>query len=48
MGLVYLDLWQIHDLCTEGDLQALEAPGGALEAFIEAREKGLVRFIRHW
>ncbi len=45
MGLAYLDLWQIHDLRTEADLLALESPGGALEAFVEAREKGLVRFI---
>ena len=41
----YLDLWQIHDVRTEEDLQEIFGSQGALEAFIEAREKGLVRFI---
>ncbi len=45
MGTDYLDLWQIHDVRTNADLQAIESPGGALEAFIEAKEKGKVRFI---
>ena len=45
MGIDYLDLWQIHDLRNEADLQAIESPGGALEAFLEARDKGKVRFI---
>lgn len=41
----YLDLWCVHDLKTEDERAAIFAPGGAMEAFIEAREKGLVRFI---
>lgn len=41
----YLDLWQVHDVRSEEDLAAIFAPGGAIEAFSEAREKGLVRFI---
>lgn len=41
----YLDLWQIHDVRTSQDLDAISRPGGALEAFIEAREQGLVRAI---
>ncbi len=41
----YLDLWQIHDVRTEEDLQAISRPGGALEAFVEAKSKGIVRFI---
>ena len=45
MGIEYLDLWQIHDLRNQADLQSIESPGGALEAFLEAREKGKVRFI---
>jgi len=40
-----LDLWQIHDLRTEMDFKRIAGPGGALEAFIEAREKGLVGHI---
>jgi len=41
----YLDLWQIHDVRTEEDLAAISRPGGALEAFIEARESGQVKNI---
>lgn len=41
----YLDLWQIHDVRTEEDLLAIGRPGGALEAFIAAKEEGLVRHI---
>jgi len=45
MGISYLDLWQIHDVRTEQDLQAISEPGGALEAFLEAKSSGKVRFI---
>jgi aryl-alcohol dehydrogenase-like predicted oxidoreductase len=45
MGCRYLDLWQIHDLRTVRDLEAVEAPGGALEAFLQARETGLTRYV---
>lgn len=41
----YLDLWQIHDVRTEEDLEAITRPGGILEAFREAKEKGWTRFI---
>ncbi|HIP40337.1 MAG TPA: aldo/keto reductase [Desulfocapsa sulfexigens] len=41
----YLDLWQIHDVRTEEDLAAISGTGGALEAFVTAREKGLVKNI---
>jgi aryl-alcohol dehydrogenase-like predicted oxidoreductase len=41
----HLDLWQMHDMRTEEDIAEVSAPGGALEAFREAKEKGLVRFI---
>ena len=41
----YLDLWQIHDVRTEEDFAAISRPGGALEAFISARENGLVKNI---
>ncbi len=41
----YLDLWQIHDVRTEDDLNRIAAPGGALEAFVEARDAGKVRRI---
>ncbi|WP_292520969.1 aldo/keto reductase [Methanoculleus sp.] len=45
MGIETLDLWQIHDVRTFADVRALEAPDGALAAFIEARDSGIVRHI---
>jgi aryl-alcohol dehydrogenase-like predicted oxidoreductase len=45
MGIDHLDLWQIHDVRTEEDIEAIQAPGGALEAFVAAKEEGLTRFI---
>jgi aryl-alcohol dehydrogenase-like predicted oxidoreductase len=45
MGIDHLDLWQIHDIRDEEDIEAIEAEGGALEAFVEAKEEGLTRFI---
>lgn len=41
----HLDLWQMHDMRTEEDIAEVTASGGALEAFRESKEKGLVRFI---
>lgn len=41
----HLDLWQVHDVRTEEDIREIFGPDGALEAFGEARDKGLVRFI---
>ena len=41
----HLDLWQMHDMRTAADIDEVAARGGALEAFREAKEKGLVRFI---
>ena len=41
----HLDLWQVHDVRTDEDVKEIFAPRGALEAFREARDKGLVRFI---
>lgn len=45
MHVDQVDLIQLHNLTAEEDWQTAMAPGGALEAAIEAREKGLVRFI---
>jgi aryl-alcohol dehydrogenase-like predicted oxidoreductase len=41
----HLDLWQLHDLRTPGDLGAVFGRGGALEALIQARQEGRVRFL---
>jgi predicted aldo/keto reductase-like oxidoreductase len=41
----YLDLWQVHDVRTEDDIEEIFGPKGALDAFVEAKEKGITRFI---
>lgn len=40
-----LDLIQLHNLVDAAEWETALGPGGALEACIEAREEGLVRFI---
>jgi len=40
-----IDLWQMHFLVDPNYLKTALAPGGALEAFIEAKEEGLVRYL---
>lgn len=41
----HLDLWQMHDVRDARELDWVTAPGGALEAFREAREQGKCRFL---
>ena len=41
----YLDLWQIHDVRSMFELDAIAGPNGALEAFVRARQAGKVRYI---
>jgi aryl-alcohol dehydrogenase-like predicted oxidoreductase len=41
----YLDLWQVHDVRTAEEVEEIFGPGGAIEAFVQARQKGQVRFI---
>jgi aryl-alcohol dehydrogenase-like predicted oxidoreductase len=41
----YLDLWQIHDLRTHNDFEAISGPSGALEAFVDAKKSGKVKHI---
>lgn len=40
-----VDLIQLHNLVDEAEWEVAMGPGGALEAAIEARDEGLVRFI---
>jgi aryl-alcohol dehydrogenase-like predicted oxidoreductase len=40
-----VDLWQLHNLVNPAEWETAMGPGGALEAAIEARDEGLVRFI---
>jgi len=41
----YVDLWQIHALADPKEWEIVMGAGGALEAFVEAREKGLVKHL---
>jgi aryl-alcohol dehydrogenase-like predicted oxidoreductase len=41
----HLDLWQVHDVRTDNDIKEIFGPRGAIEAFAEAKQKGLTRFI---
>ena len=39
------DLFQLHAVCTPEHLDACFAPGGSMEAILEARDEGLVKHI---
>lgn len=41
----HIDLIQLHNLADENGWQTALGPGGAVEALVEARAQGLVRFI---
>jgi aryl-alcohol dehydrogenase-like predicted oxidoreductase len=41
----YLDLWQCHQVSEHKEVDQILAPGGSLEAFIEAKRQGKVRHI---
>jgi aryl-alcohol dehydrogenase-like predicted oxidoreductase len=41
----HVDLWQMHGLTSPAGWERAMGPGGTLEAFLEARDKGLVRFL---
>jgi predicted aldo/keto reductase-like oxidoreductase len=40
-----LDLYQCHAITSMEELDAVTMKGGALEAFVEAREKGLTKYL---
>lgn len=41
----HLDLWQIHNLTRKEQVEQIFSPGGAMEAFQEAREQKIVRYL---
>ena len=45
MKVEYIDLWQMHGLTNPQGWAKAMGPGGALEAFIEARKKGWVKYL---
>lgn len=45
LGTDHLDTWQMHDLRTMDELDVLTGQGGALEAALQAKSDGRIRFI---
>ena len=45
LGVDRIDLWQLHNLADPIEWDTALSPGGAIDAAVEAREQGLVRFI---
>jgi len=45
LGVDHVDLWQLHALADPIEWDIALSPGGALEAALEAREQGLIRWI---
>jgi hypothetical protein len=41
----HLDLWQLHDIGIGRDVDEVFAKGGAMEALVQARDQGMVRFL---
>jgi uncharacterized protein len=41
----HVDLWQVHSVETQDDIDKILAPGGAMEAFEAAKKAGKCRFI---
>jgi len=41
----YLDLWQCHEVSTPEEVEQILARGGALEAFVKAKQQGKARHI---
>ena len=45
LGVESFDLFQLHSVGTMADLDAVTASGGALEALLELRERGLTKWV---
>jgi aryl-alcohol dehydrogenase-like predicted oxidoreductase len=45
LGVDHVDLIQLHNLVEEEEWTTAHAPGGAVEALVQARQDGLTRFI---
>ena len=45
LGVDSFDLFQLHGVCTMDELDAVTAPGGALEALTEMRGQGYARWL---
>ena len=45
LGIDHVDLWQLHNLADPIEWDTALSPGGAIEAAVEARQQGLVKWI---
>ena len=45
LGVDHVDLWQLHNLADPIEWDTALSPGGAIEAAMQAREQGLVKWI---
>ena len=45
LGVDHVDLWQLHNLSDPIEWDTALSPGGAIDAAVEARDKGLVKAI---
>jgi aryl-alcohol dehydrogenase-like predicted oxidoreductase len=45
LGVAHVDLWQLHSLADPIEWDTALSPGGAIEAAVDARAQGLVRWI---
>ena len=45
LGVDHVDLWQLHNLADPIEWDTALSPGGVIEAAVEARQQGLVRWI---
>jgi aryl-alcohol dehydrogenase-like predicted oxidoreductase len=45
LGVDHVDLWQLHNLADPIEWDTALSPGGAIEAAVEARQQGLVKWI---
>src|SRR5215470_4467952 len=41
----HLDLWQLHDIGTDNEVQQIFAQGGAMEALLQAKDQKMVRLL---
>ena len=45
LGVDHVDLWQLHSLADPIEWDTALSPGGVIDAAVEARDQGLVKFI---
>ena len=41
----HIDLWQLHDVGTQYDVNQIFAKGGAMEALLEMKQQGVIRYL---